>query len=153
MSIGVFTDKNRQPTDTEVCETIGLMLQAWQALVQFIRENYRVQEDFKFMYGKKYGWGLRFRTHGKLLTSLYPTQNGFTGQVILNPAAIEQAQRMKLGKNARQAIAKAHPYPEGRWLFVPIESENDIRDFQSLLVLRRGIRRNQKRSARSSSAG
>jgi hypothetical protein len=148
MSIGAFTDKNHQPTDTEVCEAIGPMLQAWQGLVQFIRENYPVQEDFKFMYGEKYGWASRFRTSGKLLTSLYPTQNGFTAQVILNPAAIEQAQRMKLGKNARQAIAKAHPYPEGRWLFVPIESENDIRDIRRLLVLKRAIRRNQKRSVR-----
>jgi hypothetical protein len=153
MSIGAFTDKNRQPTDTEVCETIGPRLQAWQALVQFIRENYPVQEDFKFLYGKKYGWALRFRVSGELLTSLYPTQNGFTAQVILNPAAVEQAQRMKLAKNARQAIAKAHPYPEGRWLFIPIESKSDIRDLQRLLVLRRGIRRNQKRSVHSSSTG
>jgi hypothetical protein len=153
MSIGAFTDKNHQPTDTEVLQAIGPMLPAWQVLVRFIRENYRVQEDFKFMYGEKYGWALRFRISGKLLTSLYPTENGFTAQVILNPAAIERVQRMRLSKNARQAIAKAHPYPEGRWLFVPIESENDIRDIQRLLVLKRAIRRDQKRSVRSSSGG
>ena len=87
MSIGAFTDKNHQPTDTEVFETIGPMLQAWQALVQFIRENYRVQEDFKFMYGEKYGWALRFRTSGKLLTSLYPARKGFTVQSSSPPSS------------------------------------------------------------------
>jgi hypothetical protein len=153
MSIGAFTDKNRQPTDTEVLEAIGPMSQTWQALVQFIRENYPVQEDLKFMYGKKYGWALRFRISGKLLTSLYPTQNGFTAQVILDPAAIEQAQRVKLGKNARQAIAKAHPYPEGRWLFIPIECKSDIRDLQRLLALKRGTRGDRRRSVHSSSTG
>jgi hypothetical protein len=145
MSIGVFTDKNHQPTDTEISEAIGPMLSAWQSLVKFIRENYAVQEDFKFLYGKKYGWALRFRISGKLLTSLYPTQSGFTAQVNLNPAAIKQAQRMKLGKNVQQAIAKAHPYPEGRWLFVPVESKKDVRDIQRLLALRSETKYLQKR--------
>jgi len=144
MSIGVFTDKNYQPTDTEVFGAIGSMLPSWQELVKFIRENYRVQEDFKFLYGKKYGWALRFRINGKLLTSLYPTQNGFTAQVNLGPTAIKQAQRMKLSKNVQQTIAKAHPYPEGRWLFVSVESENDIRDIQRLLTLRSETKRLRK---------
>ncbi len=141
VSIGVFTDKNHRPTDAEVFEAIGPMLPAWQALTRFIRENYTVQEDFKFLYGKKYGWALRFRIKGKVLTSLYPTQNGFTAQVNLNPAAVKQAQHMKLGKNVQQAIAKAHPYPEGRWLFIPVESKNDIRDIQRLLALRSETKR------------
>jgi hypothetical protein len=145
MSIGLFTDKNHQPTDAEIFEAIGKMLPAWQVLVKFIRENYTVQEDFKFLYGKKYGWALRFRINGKLLTSFYPTQNGFTAQVILNPAAIKQAQSMKLGKNVQRAITKAHPYPEGRWLFIPVESKNDIRDIQRLLALRSQTKRHQKR--------
>jgi hypothetical protein len=145
MSIGVFTDKDHQPTGTEVFGAIGPMLPAWQVLIKFIRDNYAVQEDFKFLYGKKYGWALRFRINGKLLTSLYPTQNGFIAQVILNPAAVKQAQSMKLGKNVRQAIAKARPYPEGRWLFVPVESENDVRDIQHLLALRSKTKRLQKR--------
>jgi hypothetical protein len=145
MSIGLFTDKNHQPTDAEIFEAIGKMLPVWQVLVKFMRENYTVQEDFKFLYGKKYGWALRFRINGKLLTSFYPTQNGFTAQVILNPAAIKQAQSMKLGKNVQRAITKAHPYPEGRWLFIPVESKNDIRDIQRLLALRSQTKRHQKR--------
>ncbi len=145
MGIGLFTDKNRQPTDTEIFEAIGPMLSVWRVLVKFILENYSAQEDFKFLYGKKYGWALRFRIKGKLLTSFYPTQNGFTAQINLSPAAIEQAQCMMLGQNVQQAIAKAHPYPEGRWLFVPVESENDIRDIQHLLALRSETKRFQKR--------
>ena len=136
MSIGAFTDKEYQPTDDEILKMIGPKRSTWEELVQFIRENYPSDEDCKFLYGKKYGWALRFRIRGQLLTSLYPTEGGFTVQINLSPAAIEQAQSKKLGENVRQVIARANRYPEGRWLFIPVKSAEDIRDIQQLLALR-----------------
>ena len=141
MSIGLFTDKKHQPTDTEIDEAIGSRLLLWQELIRYIRESYVVQEDLKFLYGKNYGWAQRFRVKRQLLTSLYPTEGGFTAQVNLSQEAIEKAQSMELGKNVRQAITRAHPYPEGRWLFVPVESEKDLQDVQQLLGLRMNSRR------------
>jgi hypothetical protein len=136
MSIGAFTDRKHEPTEDEILEVIGPKLSVWQELGQFIRQRYPSDEDFKFLYGKKYGWALRFRIRGKLLTSLYPTEGGVTVQINLSPEAIEQAQGMKLGEHAQEAIARANPYPEGRWLFIPVESADDIRDIQQLLALR-----------------
>ncbi len=146
MGIGLFTDKGHQPTEAQVIEAIGPQLPLWHALAGFVREQYPVQEDFKYLYGKNYGWALRFRVKGKLLVSLYPTQGGFTAQVNLSSDAVEEAQRMKLSKNVRQAIERAHPYPEGRWLFIPIESENDVRDIQRLLALRVDAKRLQTKA-------
>ena len=136
MSVGVFTDKSHRPTKSEILEAIGPRLSTWQELTRFIREKYRVQEEFRFLYGAKYGWGLRFGTKGKLLTSLYPVQGGFTVQIILRPEAVEKAQRMKMGRNVRKAIARAKPWPKERWLFVPVESKKDFWDIQQLLALR-----------------
>jgi len=136
MSVGVFTDKNHRPTDNEILKAVGPRLSTWQELIRFIREEYRVQEEFKFLYGDKYGWGLRFSTKGKLLTSLYPVQGGFTVQIILRPEAVEKAQSMKMGRNVRQAIARAKPWPNERWLFIPVESKKDFQDIQQLLALR-----------------
>jgi hypothetical protein len=147
MSIGLFTDKRYQPTDTQVLEAVGPKLPLWHTLVHFVRERYPVQEDFKFLYGKNYGWALRFRIKDKLLVSLYPTQGGFTAQVNLSSDAIEKAQGMKLSKNVQQAIARAHPYPEGRWLFISVESEKDLRDIQRLVALRVGEKRLQTESS------
>lgn len=136
MSVGVFIDKKHQPTDAEVLAAIGAKLPLWQELIRYIREKYLAQEDFKFLYGKNYGWALRFRIKGQLLTSLYPAKGGFTAQINLSPEAIEKVQSLNLGKNVQQAIAQAHPYPEGRWLFISVESEEDLRDIQRLLALR-----------------
>jgi hypothetical protein len=136
MSVGLFTDKSHRPTEAEILGAVGPRLSAWQQLIRFIREKYRVQEEFKFLYGDKYGWGLRFSTKGKLLTSLYPVQGGFTVQIILRPEAVEKAQRMKMGRNVNRAIARAKPWPNERWLLIPVESEKDFRDIQELLALR-----------------
>ncbi len=92
------------------------------------------------MYGQKYGWALRFRIKEKLLVALYPLKNRFTVQIILNKEAIKKSQKMKLGKNVRQTIEYAKPYPEGRWLFISIKSKKDIRDIQQLLVLRAEVK-------------
>ncbi|HTX79242.1 MAG TPA: DUF3788 domain-containing protein [Longilinea sp.] len=136
MSISAFSDKEHQPTDSEIREAIGSLYSTWQELAQWIREKYTVQEDFKFLYGTNYGWGLRFRIKGKLLINLYPGRSSFTAQIILHPEAVEAAQSMKLGENARQAIERANPYPEGRWLFIPVKSRANLEDVQRLLALR-----------------
>ena len=136
MSIGCFTDKGNHPTEAQILEAVGSRLPLWNELICYIRQSYPVQEDFKFLYGKTYGWALRFRIHGQLLVSLFPTQGGFTTQVNLSSEAIEKALRMKMSKNVQQAIAHANPYPEGRWLFIPIETEKDFADVKRLVAMR-----------------
>lgn len=141
MSIGFFTDKGTCPTDAQIREAIGPRLPLWQDLIHALREGYPVQEDFKFLYGKTYGWGLRFRLKGQLLTSLYPTRGGFTAQVNLSPEAIEKILGMHPGPNVQRAIERAQPYPEGRWLFIPVESEADLGEVKQLVALRAETRR------------
>ncbi len=60
---------------------------------------------------------------GQLLTSLFPRQDGFAAQANLSPGTIEKAQGMGLGRHVQEAIERANPYREGRWLFVHVESE------------------------------
>ena len=136
MSIGIFTDKLHQPTDDEILGMIGPGIALWQELILFIREHYPISEDLKFLYGKKYGWAVRFRIRGKLLASLYPTKGGFTVQINLSPDAVEQATAMNPGKNVLEAVARATPYPEGRWLFIPVQPKDDLHDIKQLLDLR-----------------
>ena len=136
MSIGLFIDKKHQPTEAEILEAVGPKLPMWKTLIQHIHEQYLVVEELKFLYGKKYGWALRFRVKSQLLTNLYPVSGGFTVQVNLSQTAIDRALSRNLGRNVKEAIDRANPYPEGRWLFVPVESEEDIQDIKQLLTFR-----------------
>ena len=136
MSVGAFTDRKQRPTEDAIREAIGARLPVWQELIHFLRAAYQTSEDLVFLYGKNYGWALRFRVRGKLLTSLYPARGGFTVQINLSRVAVERVQSMKLGERAREAFARAKLYPEGKWLFLPVESAEDVRDIRQLLVLK-----------------
>ncbi len=138
MSHSAFADKQHAPTAAEILDVLGPLAEAWSAFGRHVHAAYRVQEDLKFMYGQKYGWALRFRRGGRLLTAAYPASGAFVVQVILGGAALEQAQRSELGSHARQAIEAAHPYPEGRWLFVRVESQTDSADARRLVALKHG---------------
>jgi hypothetical protein len=136
MSIGFFNDKGNRPTEAQIVEIIGSKLPLWYELIHSVQAQYPIQEDFKFLYGKTYGWAWRSRIKQQLLVSLFPTQGGFTAQVNLSPDAIEKALRLKMSKNVQEAIARAHPYPEGRWLFIPVETQEDLHDVQRLIAMR-----------------
>lgn len=48
MSVGIFTERKRQPTDDEITQAIGSRLSLWEALIRIIREEYAVQEDWSY---------------------------------------------------------------------------------------------------------
>jgi hypothetical protein len=136
MSVGIFIEKKVQPTEAQIIEALGPSLPVWQELAAHLRATYPVTEEYKFMYGKNYGWALKFNIKSQLLTALYPAQDCFFAQVNLPPEGVERALGMPLGANARRAIDGAHPYPEGRWVFARVESATDAEDIRKLLVVR-----------------
>jgi hypothetical protein len=77
---------------------------------------------------------LRFRKSGKALLSLYPNQESFTAQIIVSESQMEKALSSGLSEKASKIIEDAHPYPEGRWLFIKVESEQDLDDAKQLLI-------------------
>ena len=119
----------------EISHSIGPKKELWDSLERFVAENYRTKRDFAF-YGKNYGWALRFRKAGKALLSMYPGEGGFTVQIVLGETPAKKASNLKLGKNARNVLESARQFPEGRWLFIKVNSKQDLRDIQQLLLLK-----------------
>ena len=143
MSIGAFTDKSHLPTSDEIQAMLGSQWQAWQELNQFVIESYACTGELKY-YGKNYGWAVRYRKNGKALLSLYPAQDGFTVQIILSEGEIVQARQNGLAQGGLRAIEAANPYPEGRWLFIPIQSSQDLQDVKKMLAIKVPIRTPKK---------
>ena len=91
-------------------------------------------------YGKNYGWAIRFRKGGKTLLSIYPANGRFTVQIIVGETHAKKASSLKLGKKVRNVLENAHPFPEGRWLFIRVASRKDVTDVEKLLPLKEGAR-------------
>lgn len=112
MSWGKFTDKKRRPSEFEIEEAIAPQRAAWVELTHFVREKYAPLEEWKYLYGKNYGWALRFLNKKQLLINLYPSEGTFTVQVNLSEPAVQQALHGELGAHVRQVIEAAHPCPK-----------------------------------------
>ena len=135
MPIGTFTDKEHKPTTAEIVAAIGSKRPLWENLTSFIEDSYRLKSDFAF-YGKNYAWALRFRKVGKALLSLYPGQESFTAQIVISETQVKKALSSGLSRKTNKIIEDAHPYPEGRWLFIKVESEQDLNDIKQFLMVK-----------------
>lgn len=136
VSYGLFTDKHIQPSPNEINEALGTVQAEWTSLGDFVHSHYRTQEDFKFLYGRDYGWALRFRHKGKLLTALFPNRDHFTCLVILNWEQLGLVENIKFHSSTRKAIDSANLYAEGKWLFVKVGALNDVKDVGTIVDLK-----------------
>jgi hypothetical protein len=148
VSVGIFTDKAHRPATREVIKAVRPREAGWNELVQFVRDNFSRREELKF-YGKNYGWAVRFCRKGKALVSLYPAGGGFAAQIILSDPDAKRALALRIGSHVRKVIAAAHPYPEGRWLFIPVKTKKDIQDIRALIALKSGTNPAQNKTGRS----
>jgi hypothetical protein len=132
MSIGVFSDKDQRPTTRQVLHALGSRRPLWERLTHFISDNYQMPGALSFG-GKKYGWNVWYRKGGKTLVTLYPQQAYFVAQIVLGKDQAERALHLKLGANARRVIEDAPQLHDGRWLFIKVRSERDVKDVEQLL--------------------
>jgi hypothetical protein len=133
MSIRVFSDKDHPPTLAEIYMVIGTKKPLWENLVRFIEESYRIKGILSYG-GKNYGWELGFRKGSKPLMSAFPKKDGFIVQIVLGKKQVEEAHKLNLGKNVGTTFENARQFHDRRWLYVKVETEQDINDITKLLV-------------------
>ena len=89
---------------------------------------------------------MRFRKSGKAFLSLYPGVGGLTVQIILTEEQVERARALRLPRKVREIVEVAHPFPEGRWLFVPVRFARDAAAVKRLVSvkLKSGVAKRRK---------
>lgn len=132
----VFNEEGRGPSEKELGVALGRSRAAWKRLREFLCENHGLDGEWAY-YGRKAGWVLRYRKGGKALTTLSPYKGYFTVQIVLGTADYEKAREAKLGRSTREALETAHPYHDGRWLFLKVKSLKDLEDVTTLLLVKR----------------
>ena len=136
MPVGAFFDKDLKPSARQISMMLGAKKPLWDRLVKFIESNYHIPPDLSYG-GKNYGWNLWYRKSGKTLVSLYPQDRHFVAQVVLGAAQAEEAAKLKLGKNVGEAIRATPQLHDGKWLFLRVRTETDVKAVESLLQIKR----------------
>ncbi len=97
--------------------------------------------------GRKYGWELRYKRAGRPFATLTPLAGRFSVLIVLGRAETEVASTLPLTDAARQLFETTPQLHDGRWLFVPVESEADVDDVVTLLLAKLPGRIRQRISA------
>jgi hypothetical protein len=136
MSVGIFTDKEREPNPTEIRAKLGIAYPLWEELVGFIEETYGLPGELSFG-GKKYGWYLWYRKGGKSLASIYPQEGSLTIQIVLGRQEVEKVSQLEMGNHVRAIFENTPQLHDGRWLFIGVQSERDVQDIEQILLAKR----------------
>lgn len=135
MSKGFFTDRIHKPAEDEIIQALKKAEPVWEEIINFIKNQYKVKAEYKF-YGKNYGWALRFTRSGKSFISLYPSENEFTVQIILNNLQSAKALEETIKPEIKNIIANTPEIHEGKWIYFKVTSKEDIADVKKLLKIK-----------------
>jgi len=136
MTRTAFMDASHVPTEGEIARTLGRSAPLWKRLTTHVAESYGIEPTF-VPPSRNYGWEAKYRKGGKTLLSLTPDEGGFTALVVLGERETAAARELDLGERARGVFDEARQLRDGRWLFVPVESERDVDDVGRLLAVKR----------------
>ena len=135
MATGAFMDKSAAPTDEEVRAALGPAAAWWAALEGWVRETYGLAGEWKWS-GRDSGWAMRYRRSGKSLLWLHPLPGTVKALVVVGPSLFDEAMSLDLSPRIETALRDAHPYPDGRFLFLGVESDEEVIDLQRLIALK-----------------
>src|SRR5512138_2119462 len=139
-----LTDKNAQPSDSDMIHVIGLPLaDAWTGLQRFLVDTYNIVPLLQYG-GKRYGWNVQHRLKsGRPLCEIYPECGSFTALVVLGKKELEQAmQRLdSFGPTVRQRLQDTPHYHDGSWVYIrvtdPQTCQKDVADIEELVLIKK----------------
>lgn len=135
MTSAPFLDKGRVPSRREILGAVGSAGVGWERLDGWARETYGIEGEPIF-FGKDTGWSMRYRRGGRALFTLMPRSGALRALVVVGPSAWEGASGVQLSPRTRAAWDSAHPYPDGRWLWLDVDDDRTLADLQRLVTLK-----------------
>jgi hypothetical protein len=137
------------PDETVLRDWLGARAwRHWQALATQIEADYPGVFAPDWIYGgKTHGWSLRFKK-SKSFCTLIPEYRRLLVQIVFGKA--EQAKAEELLPQLRPALRDIYTgapvFMDGKWLAIPIESQDDLADVARLLFVKRRPARNSRRA-------
>jgi hypothetical protein len=135
MAPGAFLDREQPPDRAALEAVLGERIGSWDGIAGWLEATYGTEPEPLF-YGRDSGWVVRYRRSGKSLVTLLPGRGSVRAVVVIGPSVAAAVGGLDLQPATRAAFERAHAYPDGRWLELPIETEADVADVRRLVELK-----------------
>ena len=134
MSLSIFNDKSRQPSEDDLKAKLGRTFILWNDLKKLIASKFApVIEEWGFT-SKKTGWGLRLKGEKRTILYMTPCEGYFLASFALGEKAVKAIHESDLPASVLEVIDNAPEYAEGRGVRLQVRDLNDVRVVEKLAV-------------------
>lgn len=132
-----YFEQNNEPTLDDMIRFVNNPL--WVELQSFIEDVYQIKPTMNYSRcsGQK-GWNLKYRKSEKSLCVLYPMDNYFIALVVIGNKEMTETEAYlpQASPEIQTLFAKSHFAAGGRWLMIPVTSEQVLEDVKNLIQIR-----------------
>ena len=136
MSLSIFNDKSKQPTEDDLKAKLGSAFILWNELKKLIASRFApVTTEWGFT-SKKTGWGLRLKHEKRVIIYMTPCQGYFLASLALGEKAVKAAHKSDLPASVLEIIDNAPKYAEGRGIRLEIRSADDVSHTEKIAMFK-----------------
>jgi hypothetical protein len=134
--VNAFCGSLGQPTSEQVFATLGKSAEAWQNLVDWLKEEQGVSEQEWKSSSPKNGWSLLLKLKKRTIVYLAPCAGCFRVSLALGDRAVAAAQIAGLSKTILKALHDSPRFAEGTGLRLIVRGERDLPAIRKLARLK-----------------
>lgn len=137
--INAFKGRDDRPTDAEIAVALGPTINVWNEFIKWMADEEGViEQEWKGIVVKKYGWSLRLKQKKRNIVYLGPGEGCFMASFVLSDKALKAAKETRLPKAVAEVIDAAPRYPEGNGVCLVVKHAADLRAIQKIVAIKLG---------------
>ncbi len=136
MALSALDDKSREPNDAVLLGVLGRSKGLWDAILEYLQNQYpgtRCEWEFT---SPKYGWILRPKLKKRTVLYMIPGKDSFGVSFVLGGKAVAAAEQSTLSDDVLEAIRSARQYAEGRGVRLEVKRKTDVENVRKLAEIK-----------------
>jgi hypothetical protein len=130
----IFTDKNKQPDNNDLKESLGDTYQLWQLIKDYVFSKYA--NGFEEWSCSKHGWSLRIKDKKRAIIYLLPRDKFFKVAFVFGQKATDMVMKSQIENSIKTELDSATVYAEGRGIRIDIKDKMIINDIKELIDIK-----------------
>jgi hypothetical protein len=136
MTLSLFDDKSKQPTEQMLAKAIGKQYQLWKDIVEYVVEKYpKAVKEWKYP-GVKYGWSFRLKDKKRNIIYMGPREDHIMVAFVFGDKGVDTVQKSSLPQSIKNELQNAKKYVEGRGIRLEVRTTADVTNIKTLVDIK-----------------